>query len=57
METQTDRSEEVAALWERYRTTGDRSARDRIVLTYVPLVRHIAYRKARSCRPGARSRT
>lgn len=47
METQTDRSEEVAALWERYRTTGDRSARDRIVLTYVPLVRHIAYRKAR----------
>jgi RNA polymerase sigma factor for flagellar operon FliA len=47
MEMQTDRSEEVAALWERYRATGDRSLRDRIVLTYVPLVRHLAYRKAR----------
>jgi RNA polymerase sigma factor for flagellar operon FliA len=48
METSTtDRSEEAVELWSRYRATGDRALRDRLVLTYVPLVRHIAYRKAR----------
>lgn len=42
-----DRSDETAQLWRRYRASGDRALRDRLVLTYVPLVRHIAYRKAR----------
>jgi len=47
METPADRSEETAQLWRRYRASGDKALRDRLVLTYVPLVRHIAYRKAR----------
>lgn len=34
-------------LWTRYRATGDRELRDRIVVSYLPLVRHIAYRKVR----------
>jgi RNA polymerase sigma factor for flagellar operon FliA len=34
-------------LWEQYRETGDISLRNRLVLTYVPLVKHIVYRKLR----------
>ncbi len=34
-------------LWRRYRASGDPELRDRLVLAYVPLVRHIVYRKAR----------
>src|SRR6202012_6301007 len=41
------RQEDTDKLWERYHETGDRSARDQLVLTYVPLVRHLAYRKVR----------
>jgi len=47
MDTPATRSDETAQLWERYRLSGDKELRDRLVLTYVPLVRHIAYRKAR----------
>lgn len=47
METPADRTDETTKLWRRYRASGDRALRDRLVLTYVPLVRHIAYRKAR----------
>lgn len=39
--------EETEKLWQRYRETGDRRLRDQLVLTYVPLVRHLAYRKVR----------
>ena len=39
--------EETEKLWQRYRETGDRELRDQLVLTYVPLVRHLAYRKVR----------
>ena len=42
-----NRRDEVMGLWARYRATGDRELRDRIVVSYLPLVRHIAYRKAR----------
>ena len=42
-----ERGEDTAALWRRYRATGDPQLRDRLVLAYVPLVRHIVYRKAR----------
>ncbi len=38
-------------LWQRYRSSGDRELRDQIVLSYVPLVRHIAYRKVRELPP------
>jgi RNA polymerase sigma factor for flagellar operon FliA len=47
MSTITERSEDTAELWKKYRATGDRDLRDRLVLAYVPLVRHIVYRKAR----------
>jgi RNA polymerase sigma factor FliA len=34
-------------LWEQYRATGDVTLRNRLVLTYVPLVKHIVYKKLR----------
>lgn len=47
MKQKVERGEEIADLWGRYKATGDRELRDQIVLSYVPLVRHIAYRKVR----------
>lgn len=47
MRQRVERRDEVMDFWRRYRATGDREMRDRIVLSYVPLVRHLAYRKAR----------
>jgi RNA polymerase sigma factor FliA len=35
------------ALWQEYKETGDVALRNRLVLTYVPLVKHIVYRKIR----------
>ena len=35
------------ALWEQYKSSGDISLRNRLVLTYVPLVKHIVYKKLR----------
>jgi RNA polymerase sigma factor for flagellar operon FliA len=34
-------------VWREYRETGDLALRNRLVLTYVPLVKHIVYRKIR----------
>jgi RNA polymerase sigma factor for flagellar operon FliA len=34
-------------LWKQYNETGDVSIRNRLVLTYVPLVKHIVYKKLR----------
>ena len=34
-------------LWAQYRRTGDRRLRDRLVLTFAPMVKYIVYRKAR----------
>ena len=47
MQTITERTEDTAEIWKRYHATGDRNLRDKLVLAYVPLVRHIVYRKAR----------
>ncbi|HVO54346.1 MAG TPA: FliA/WhiG family RNA polymerase sigma factor [Solirubrobacterales bacterium] len=47
MEAISDRSEDTMGLWRQYRASGDPALRDRLVLAYVPLVRHIVYRKAR----------
>lgn len=47
MDTISERLEDTGRLWERYRASGNRSLRDRLVLAYVPLVRHLVYRKAR----------
>ena len=41
------RERDPNALWGRYRRTADPALRDRLVLTYAPLVKHIAYRKLR----------
>ena len=41
------REPDPQALWERYLRTADPALRDRLVLTYAPLVKHIAYRKLR----------
>jgi RNA polymerase sigma factor FliA len=43
-ETTADRSLE---LWKEYRRSGNRSLRNRLVLTYVPLVKHVVYKKLR----------
>jgi RNA polymerase sigma factor for flagellar operon FliA len=39
-------------LWHEYRTTGDVALRNRLVLTYVPLVKHIVYKKIRELPPS-----
>ena len=38
---------EALALWRRYRSTGDARLRDRLIMTYAPLVKFIVYRKIR----------
>jgi RNA polymerase sigma factor FliA len=40
-------ADQSRALWEQYRRTGNRSLRNRLVLTYVPLVKHVVYKKLR----------
>jgi RNA polymerase sigma factor for flagellar operon FliA len=37
----------VEALWQEYHRTGDRALRDRIVLTFAPLVKYIVFKKVR----------
>ena len=38
---------EALNLWRRYRATNDPKLRDRLIMTYAPLVKHIVYRKIR----------
>ncbi len=40
-------AEAVLELWEQYRETGDRAVRDRLVLTFAPMVKYIVYKKVR----------
>jgi RNA polymerase sigma factor for flagellar operon FliA len=40
-------SGEVLSLWKQYRATNDRGLRDRLVLTFAPLVKYIVYKKVR----------
>jgi RNA polymerase sigma factor for flagellar operon FliA len=40
-------SEETMDLWSQYKRTGDARLRDRLVLTFAPMVKYIVYRKAR----------
>jgi RNA polymerase sigma factor for flagellar operon FliA len=47
MGTPVVRSDDTEQLWRRFAETGDPAARDRLVLAFVPLVRHLAYRKVR----------
>ena len=39
--------EDTLALWRQYKTSGDAKVRDRLVLTFAPLVKYIVYKKAR----------
>jgi RNA polymerase sigma factor FliA len=39
-------------LWREYRESGDVTLRNRLVLTYVPLVKHIVYKKIRELPPS-----
>lgn len=38
---------EALALWRRYRLTADQALRDRLIFTFMPMVRYIVYRKVR----------
>jgi RNA polymerase sigma factor FliA len=40
-------ADQSLALWQQYKASGDISLRNRLVLTYVPLVKHIVYKKLR----------
>src|SRR3954469_7958700 len=40
-------SDQTLALWREYRRTGDPALRDRLVLTFAPLVKYIVYKKVR----------
>jgi RNA polymerase sigma factor for flagellar operon FliA len=40
-------AEEVLALWRAYHESGDRRLRDRLVLTFAPMVKYIVYKKIR----------
>ena len=40
-------ADEALALWREYRRTGDARLRDRLVLTFAPMVKYIVYRKIR----------
>jgi RNA polymerase sigma factor FliA len=40
-------AEEGLALWRQYRRGGDAHLRDRLILTYAPLVKHLAYKRVR----------
>jgi RNA polymerase sigma factor for flagellar operon FliA len=39
--------DEALALWREYRTTGDGRVRDRLIMTYAPLVKYIVFKKIR----------
>src|SRR3954466_2993232 len=40
-------SDQTLALWHEYRRTGDPALRDRLVLTFAPLVKYIVYKEVR----------
>jgi RNA polymerase sigma factor FliA len=46
-DTERPTAAQSLALWEQYKASGDISLRNRLVLTYVPLVKHIVYKKLR----------
>jgi RNA polymerase sigma factor for flagellar operon FliA len=44
-------SNEVLAIWERYRESGEQRLRDRLIFMFLPMVRFIVYRKVREVPP------
>src|SRR5919112_1781358 len=43
--------DEVLGLWREYRATGDVRLRDRLVMTFAPMVKYIVFRKVRELPP------
>ena len=39
-----DRSADTQALWQEFKRTGEKAVRDRLILTYAPLVKYVAGR-------------
>ena len=39
-----DKPEDTLGLWREFKRTGDRALRDRLILTYAPLVKYVAGR-------------
>ncbi|MGH3112846.1 MAG: RNA polymerase sigma factor WhiG, partial [Gaiellaceae bacterium] len=39
-----ERAEDTQALWQQFKRSGDRALRDRLILTYAPLVKYVAGR-------------
>src|SRR3712207_7039753 len=39
-----DKPQDTLALWREFKRTGDRALRDRLILTYAPLVKYVAGR-------------
>ena len=39
-----ERADDTQALWQQFKRTGDRALRDRLILTYAPLVKYVAGR-------------
>ena len=42
--TMVERQDDTQALWREYKRTGEQAARDRLILTYAPLVKYVAGR-------------
>src|SRR6201998_3002237 len=45
-------AQETLELWQQYKQTGDQRVRDRLVLTFAPMVKYIVYRKGREIPAG-----
>jgi RNA polymerase sigma factor FliA len=44
-------ADEILALWRQYKSSGDRRVRDRLIFTFLPMVRYIVARKVREVPP------
>ena len=49
--------EELGEIWRQYKVSGDRALRDRLILTYAPLVKYVAASWGRGCRRTSRKAT
>ena len=52
--------EELGEIWRQYKASGDRALRDRLILTYAPLVKYVAGQArlvAAAARRGGRPRS
>ena len=50
-------AKELAEIWRNYKRTNDQALRDRLILTYAPLVKYVAGRLGTACPPTSRKAT